>query len=119
VKRLTWIILGLLAFGLAACAPTSIVSNNVVPTLVSATVPAQGGTVVLQGRYFGDGQGGAAEDSYVLVGANMSGDGGIQAATSVWTPTRIEFSPPQGAGSGFVFVIVAGVRSNGLPINLP
>jgi len=37
---------------------------------------------------------------------------------SSWTPSRIEFSVPDGAGYGFVYVVVDGVRSNGLPANL-
>lgn len=120
MKRLAWIILGLAALVLSACAPTSAVRQDVVPTLVSVTVPqTAGGTVVLQGRYFGDGFGGAADDSYVLVGADMNGDSGVQAEVNTWTPNRIEITVPERAGSGFVFVVVAGQRSNGLPANLP
>lgn len=120
MKRLTWLALGLVALALAACAPSVSVSDNVVPTLISVTVPpAAGGNVVLQGRYFGDGAAGVAENSYVIVGADMSGNGGVQPTVRSWTPTRIEFAAPDGAGSGFVFVVVAGVRSNGLPANLP
>src|SRR5690606_24383634 len=89
VKRLAWITLGLAALALSACAPTSTVRNDVVPTLISVTVPQNaGGTVVLQGRYFGDGFGGAADNSYVLVGADMNGDNGVQAQVDSWTPTR-------------------------------
>lgn len=120
MKRLAWIPLGLLAIVLAACAPTPSVETNVVPTLVSVTVPqTSGGAVVLQGRYFGDGQNGGASNSYVIVGANMNGDGGMKITPNMWTPTRIEFATPQGAGSGFIFVVVGGVKSNGVPANLP
>ena len=120
MKRLAWLILGLVALALSACAPTVSVSDNVVPSLIAISVPpAAGGNVVLQGRYFGDGFGGTAENSYVIVGADMSGNGGVQPTVTSWTPTRIEFLAPEGAGSGFVFVYVAGVRSNGLPANLP
>lgn len=120
MKRLAWIILGLAALALSACAPTSTVRTDVVPTLVSVTVPqTAGGTVVLQGRYFGDGFGGAADDSYVLVGADMNGDNGVIAEVSSWSPTRIEVTSPERAGSGFVFVVVGGNMSNGLPANLP
>ncbi len=120
MKRLAWIPLGLLAVVLAACAPTPSVETNVVPTLVSVTVPQAGnGSVVLQGRYFGDGQNGNASDSYVIAGANMNGDGGMKITPNAWTPTRIEFSVPEGAGSGFIFVVVAGIKSNGVPANLP
>lgn len=120
MKRLAWIILGLAALMLSACAPTATVRNDVIPTLISVTVPqTSGGSVVLQGRYFGDGFGGAADDSYILVGADMNGDNGVIAEASSWSPTRIEFLAPERAGSGFVFVVVNGNRSNGLPANLP
>jgi len=120
VKRLAWIALGLLAITLAACAPTTAVETNVTPTLISVTPPqSSGGTVVLQGRYFGDGHGGTAANSYVLVGANMNREGGMKVAPSSWTPNRIEFPEPQNAGYGFVFVVVNGQPSNGLPANFP
>ncbi|MEJ2667148.1 MAG: hypothetical protein P8Z81_08640 [Deinococcales bacterium] len=87
VKRLAWIALGLLAVTLAACAPTTMVDTNVVPTLISVTPPqTAGGNVVLQGRYFGDGHGGQAGNSYVLVGADMNGNGGIKVTPTVWAP---------------------------------
>jgi hypothetical protein len=120
VKRLAWITLAIVAIALSACAPTAAVSNNVTPTLISVTGPQSvGGTVELQGRYFGDGQGGNADNSYVIVGANMEGKNGIQVQPTSWSPTRITFVAPDGAGYGWVFVIVGGVRSNGLPANLP
>jgi len=120
VKRLAWLTLGLVALAVSACAPQTTVRSDVMPTLISVTVPAEpGGNVVLQGRYFGDGFGGGADDSFVLVGANMNGEGGIQAQVTTWSPTRIEFVAPERSGSGFVFVVVGGVRSNGLPASLP
>lgn len=120
MKRLAWITFALVAFALGACAPTAAVSSNVTPTLISVQGPASvGGTVALQGRYFGDGMGGEADNSYVIVGADMEAKGGIQVETTVWTPTRIEFVAPDGVGYGWVFVVVGGVRSNGLPANLP
>lgn len=103
---------------LAACAPQAAVQNQVVPTLISVTIPPEGGPVVLQGRYFGDGRGGENEESYVLVGADIDGEGGVRVDPSTWTPSRIEFAAPGGAGYGFVYVVVKGVRSNGLPANL-
>lgn len=120
MKRLAWLTLGLVALAVSACAPQATVRTDVIPTLISVTVPTEpGGKVVLQGRYFGDGFGGGADNSYVLVGANMNGEGGIQAEVTLWTPTRIEVIAPERAGSGFVFVVVGGVRSNGLPASLP
>jgi len=120
VKRLAWIALGLLAITLAACAPTAHVDTNVVPTLIAVTPPqTAGGTMVLQGRYFGDGKGGQAAGSYVLVGADMNHNGGVKIMPTSWTNDRIEFPEPTNAGFGYVFVYVHGVPSNGLPANLP
>ena len=107
-------------FLLAACAPKLQVQNNVLPTLISVTSPqTQEGTMLIQGRYFGDGLAGQAEDSYVLLGADVYGNGGIAVRASRWTSNRIEVAVPQNAGSGFVFVYVRGNRSNGLPTTLP
>lgn len=105
---------------LAACAPQTSVETNVQPTLFSVTTPSDvGGELVLQGRYFGDGQGGRPQGSYVLLGADINGDGGGRISPASWTPSRITLTLPEGAGYGFVFVVVDGVRSNGLPANLP
>ena len=105
---------------LAACGPKITVENYVLPTLYSITSPdTSGGTVVLQGRYFGDGMEGQAEDSYVILGADVNGEGGVRVRANSWTPSRIELGVPSGAGSGFVFVVVDGIRSNGLPTSLP
>lgn len=121
MKRLALILSGLLALVLASCAPTTEVQNNVVPTLISVSVPQSGsGPVVLQGRYFGNGQAGVNDaDSYVLVGADINGDNGTRVKPSSWSASRIEFTAPKGAGAGFVFVVVNGVVSNGIPANLP
>ena len=113
-------IFGVVGLLLAACTPSITVENQVLPSLYSVTVPETGEeTLVLQGRYFGDGFGGASEGSYVIVGADVQGDGGLRLNAESWTPSRIALSVPEGAGSGFVFVVVDGVRSNGLPANLP
>jgi hypothetical protein len=110
----------LIALGLlAACAPQTSVETNVQPTLFSTTAPATvGGELVLQGRYFGDGEGGKA-DSYVVLGADINGDGGGQVKASTWSPSKVTLQVPPNAGYGFVFVVVDGVKSNGLPTNLP
>jgi len=103
---------------LAACAPQTSVETNVQPTLFSVTSPGEvGGELVLQGRYFGDGQGGTA--SYVVLGADINGDGGGRIKTTTWTPSRITLKVPKNAGYGFAFIYVDGVKSNGLPANLP
>ena len=115
MKRYVLVLTGLLALMLAACAPTSQVASNVVPTLISARPPSPTGEVVLQGRYFG----GGGEGSYVLVGADGLGEGGTKVTAAAWGPNRIEFTAPAGTGPGFVFVVVSGVLSNGLPVDLP
>ena len=103
---------------LAACAPQTSVETNVQPTLFSVTAPGEvGGELVLQGRYFGDGQ--AGSNSYVVLGADISGNGGGRIKTTSWTPSKITLDVPKNVGYGFVFVYVDGVKSNGLPANLP
>ena len=119
MKRLA-LLIGLLSVLISACRPTVDIQNNVLPTLYSVTAPAdRSGMVLLQGRYFGDGQDGGAEDSYVILGANVNAEGGVRVRASSWTPNRIEVGVPEGAGSGFAFVVVRGQRSNGLSANLP
>lgn len=115
VNRLA-LVVGLFLLVLSACAPQPQVENNVVPTLVSASI--KGDNVILQGRYFGDGQGGENARSYVMFGANYSGAGGVRATVLSWSNNRIEVSAPSGAGYGYAFVFVEGLRSNGLPVNL-
>lgn len=122
MKRLAWsaTIAATLLILLAACQPAVTVETNVLPTLISVAVPTNNdGTIVLQGRYFGDGQGGNAENSYVILGADVSGNGGVRATAAMWSSSRIELGVPGGVGAGFIFVVVNGVRSNGLPANLP
>lgn len=117
MKRLVWIpLLALLA--LTACAPSAAVVSNVVPSLVSVQLPEDGGAIVLQGRYFGDGEGGMAEGSHVLVGAKADCSEGTVVAADAWSPNRIEFTDPGGVGAGFVCVSVAGSLSNSLPLDL-
>lgn len=103
---------------LAACAPQTRVQTNVQPTLFSASAPGVvGGELVLQGRYFGDGRGGRG--SYVILGADINGEGGGQLRAASWSPSKITLQVPRNVGYGFVFVVVDGVKSNGLPANLP
>ncbi len=120
MKRLSWFTLGTLVLLLGACAPNIQVQDNILPTLISVTVPTGGtGMVVLQGRYFGDGMNGASPNSYVIVGADIAAGGGLRVTPASWSTTRIEFGVPEGGGSGFVYVVVDGVLSNGIPTNLP
>ncbi len=115
MKRTVLVLTGLLAILLAACAPTLQFATNVVPRLISASPPNAEGVVLLQGRYFG----GGGDDSYVLVGANVNAEGGVQVPVSSWGTTRVTFVPPARVGPGYVFVVVGGTPSNGLPLNLP
>jgi hypothetical protein len=109
-------LIALLVLLLAACAPSITIENTVVPQLFSAKV--DGDTVKLQGRYWGDGMNGGSESSYVLLGADVNGDGGVAVRANSWSTTRIEASIPENAGFGFVFVVVGGTKSNGLPLNV-
>lgn len=110
---------------LSACQPstglTNRVANNVLPTLISATTPQnEGDALVLQGRYFGDGVAGENRNSYVILGARANGSGGfrVEPRSEDWAPNRIVMGVPDGVGYGYVFVVVDGVRSNGLPVNI-
>ena len=120
MKRLGSIVLpALLALSaLTACAPPATFENNVVPTLISVDPNGgDGDEVVLVGRYFGDGEGGAAADSYVVVGAYSDCTGGVRIRARTWSHDRITFTDP-GAGAGFVCVVSGGVSSNPLTANL-
>ena len=103
-----WALTALVLLG--ACAPQTSVETNVQPTLFSATAPgAVGGELVLQGRYFGDGKEGKG-DSYVILGADINGEGGGQLKAASWNPSKITLQVPKNAGYGFVFVVVDGVK---------
>jgi hypothetical protein len=114
VKRVALISIGLLAMLLAACAPSAVVATQVVPTIISLSITPGTNDVVLQGRYFG----GGGEGSYVLVGADGDAKQGTQVETASWSPNRITFTAPEGTNASFVFVVVNGVTSNGMPANL-
>ena len=90
-----WLLLSLLV--LAACAPQTSVETNVQPTIFSVTSPGEvGSELVLQGRYLGDGQEG--NNSYVVLGADINGDGGGRIKTTSWSPSRITLDVPKNAG---------------------
>lgn len=118
MKRLAWIPLVAVA-ALTACAPPAAVENNVVPTLISIQLPEDPQEeIVLVGRYFGDGQTGGSEDSYLVVGAQSDCTGGVQVQGDDWSANRITFRDPGGVGSGFVCVVAGGSVSNPLPADL-
>lgn len=114
MKRVALISIGLVVLLLAACAPSAVVSTEVVPTIISIQVAPDSNDVVLQGRYFG----GGGEGSHVLVGANGNAENGEVVEPDSWTPTRIEFTAPEGTNGSFVFVVVNDIVSNGMPANL-
>lgn len=106
------VLMGLALLLLAACAPTLNVQDDILPTLVSVTVRQD--VVVLQGRYFGA----PGETSYVIMGADGSGQGGYRIPdVREWNSNRIVVGAPSGVGIGFALVVVDGVRSNVIPIN--
>lgn len=121
MKRFTAITIGLLIYLLSACAPPAIeIQNNVYPTLISVSQARDGSRdVILQGRYFGDPTIGQLENSYVVLGANAHGEGGVFVEAAEWGPTRIRVPVPAGVATGFAVVVVNGVPSNPLPFNIP
>jgi len=116
VKRFSFLVLSLVILGLSSCAPRAAIENNVQPTIFSIKV--SGNTLHIQGRYFDDGMGGQAQDSYVIVGSDVNGFGGKTVQATSWSGRKIVVNIPEGAQSGFVFVVVKGIRSNGLPANI-
>jgi hypothetical protein len=107
----------LVIVALTACTPQVSIENNVIPQLVSAQVNDD--SIVFQGRYFGDGQAGNAENSYIIVAGDVNCENGLAVRASSWSPSNVEIKGiPQGAGYGFTCVVVDGVKSNALPINL-
>ncbi len=109
--------IALIVLALSACTPQTSIENNVIPQLISAKIQDDG-TISLQGRYFGDGQSGASEASYIILGADVNCENGLAVRASVWSPSKVEVGIPEGAGYGFTCVVVDGVKSNALPINL-
>jgi hypothetical protein len=108
-------LLGLALILMSACAPTAAVQSGVVPMVISTS--AKDNQLVIQGRYFGSGTGGAEAGNYVLAGADAQGQGGFMLEADTWTPTRITAAIPQGTDLRFVFVVVDGQRSTGLSVN--
>lgn len=116
MKRFSFLVLSLVILGLSSCAPRAAIENNVQPTIFSLKV--SGNSISIQGRYFDDGLSGQAQDSYVIVGGDVNGFGGQSVKPASWSSSRIKVTIPEGAQSGFVFVVVKGIRSNGLPANI-
>lgn len=110
--------LALMVLALAACTPQTSIENNVIPQLISAKIN-DNISVTLQGRYFGDGQAGASEASYVIMSGDVNCENGLMVRASSWSPSKVEVGIPAGAGYGFTCVVVDGVKSNALPVNLP
>jgi hypothetical protein len=109
--------IAMITLALSACTPQVSIENNVIPQLISAKIKDDG-MVSLQGRYFGDGQAGASEASYVILGADVNCENGLAVRAGSWSSSKVEVGIPEGAGYGFTCVVVDGVKSNALPINL-
>lgn len=116
MKTISLLVLSFIILGLSSCAPTAKVENNVIPTIFSVKV--DGSNLLIQGRYFNDGHGGKAQASYVIIGGDVNGMGGNTVKATSWSGGKIVVAIPAEARSGFVFVVVNGIKSNGLPANI-
>ena len=120
MKRLALIAIGPVALLLSACAPTFDLTSQVPVQILSITAQsAQGGTVVVPGRNFGDGRTGGDSANYVLFARASSDTHGQRLEVNSWTPTRIQFTAPDEAGNGWITIVANGVRSEAIPISLP
>jgi len=120
VKRLALIAIGAAALLLSACAPTFDLTSQVPVQILSVTAPAaQGGTVVVQGRNFGDGRTGGEDANYVLFARTSDAMHGQRLTVSSWSPQRIEFASPAEAGNGWLTIVANDVRSEPFPVSLP
>ena len=92
MKRLALIAIGAVALLLSACAPTFDLTSQVPVQILSITTPAaKGGTVVVQGRNFGDGRTGGADANYGLFARTSDTTHGQRLTVNAWAPQRIEF----------------------------
>jgi hypothetical protein len=100
MKKLTCLVAGVAAFGLAASAMADKVELRVVSTgaVTSVTVGNSVSVdVLIQGRVIGDGGGAAAEDGLALWGSNLN-KGGAEAALLDLDPTMGDFLMTAPAG---------------------
>ena len=101
---------------LAACAPQAqTVANTVMPQIFN--LKPYGNTLLIQGRYLGNGTGGYEAGNFVLVGADMMGTGGRAYQPDSWTNSRIEVTIAANDPGRTVFVSVGGQLTNVLTIN--
>ncbi|MFA5595797.1 MAG: IPT/TIG domain-containing protein [Trueperaceae bacterium] len=120
MKRLALIAIGAVALLLSACAPTFDLTSQVPVQILSITTPAaKGGTVVVQGRNFGDGRTGGADANYVLFARTSDTTHGQRLTVNEWTPRRIAFTSPEEAGNGWITVVANDVASQAFPVSLP
>lgn len=109
------LVLGLVITLMTSCAPATGIQSTVRPMIISIT--PKDGQLFIQGRYFGTGAGGAEAGNYVLAGADSRGEGGYVLTADSWTATHITAQLPGNPELGFVFVVVGGTQSTGLPVN--
>ncbi len=120
MKRLALIAIGAVALLLSACAPTFDITSQVPVQIISITAPTvKGGTVVVQGRNFGDGRTGGPDANYVLFTRTSDTTQGARISASLWGPQRIEFASPEEAGNGWITIVANDVPSEAFPISLP
>lgn len=106
----------LAALVLAACAPQAqTVATSVLPQIFQ--ISTDDDQVTIRGRYLGSGQGGYDAGNYVLIGADVQGQGGQAYTASEWSSNRIVVTVPVAAQSGLIHVSVAGHLSNNLTVN--
>ncbi len=114
LKLITFALLAM--FVLGACAPQAqTVATSVLPQIFQ--ISTDGDQVVIRGRYLGSGQGGYEAGNFVLIGADVQGQGGLAYTASEWASNRIVVTVPVAAQSGLIHVSVNGHLSNNLTIN--
>ncbi len=111
--------MGLGVFTLTACLPVAPPAAGLKPTIVTVSLPSVAGeAIVLQGRGFGDGASGTVDGSTLIVSALSDCSDGLTLAAETWSARRITFLDPGGVGAGYVCLVVDGVQSNAMPLDL-
>lgn len=102
-----------------ACLPVAPPAIGLAPTIVSVSLPSTTGSpVILQGRGFGDGANGLLDGSALIIAARSDCREGVTHTATTWTAQRITFVDPGNVGAGYVCVVVNGIESNAMPLDL-